>query len=100
MSNTITITNLSNNDTKDMPFTLAVSYTADMDGLEIAVVYSGFSVSPQDAPQSSGSPTFQLNWAGTVSGTTVTVRLREKANPSNILDFNTKTGLTFLGGPP
>ncbi|MBN9119705.1 MAG: hypothetical protein J0I06_11205 [Planctomycetes bacterium] len=95
----MTITNLSDDDTNDMPFTLDVSYEADRDGLEVAIFYSGSAVTPQNAPQSSGSPTFQLDWAGLVTNETVTAVLRVKADPSNVLDTSAKTGLTFIGPP-
>ena len=100
MPDTVTINNLSNDGTYDMPFNLSVSYTADDDGLEVAVEYSGYTVSPQDAPSPSGTLPFQLNWGGDVTNGTVVAKLREKADPTVVLATDEKDGLTFLGGGP
>jgi hypothetical protein len=100
MANTVDITNLADGATNDMPFNLQVAYVADLSGLEVAVQYSGYTVSPQDAPPPGDTLVFQLNWIGTVTDETVTVLLRVKTDPTNVLASDYRTNLTFLGGPP
>ena len=100
MANTVTIVGLQDNSTNDMPYTLEVQYAADESGLELAVEYTGYAASPQDAPQSTGTKYFTLDWAGDVTGETVTVNLRVKATPTQVLAYAERTGLAFIGGGP
>ncbi|AWM36022.1 hypothetical protein GobsT_62260 [Gemmata obscuriglobus] len=100
MASQVSISNLGNNDSKLVPYNLAVTYSADESGLEVVIEYNGISVAAQDASHTSGSLSFSLNYLSNTIGETVRAVLRVKANPSNRVYVDTRTGLSFETDSP